>query len=171
MCSYPICVRFLFCFTCVVVACSVSKSDDLPASVEGELFGKLVLMKPGKFFLGAVDGDAKAQVWELPRHEVAVKNEFYIGACEITYAQFQKFSVDSGYLAEAETDGLGGWGVNLEERRFEREATKYTWRNVGFEQSPYSPVVNVTWHDAVAFCRWLNEKQNRFIFRLPNEIE
>jgi formylglycine-generating enzyme required for sulfatase activity len=32
------------------------------------------------------------------------------------------------------------------------------------------PVINVSWHDAVAYCKWLSEKSNQN-YRLPSEIE
>jgi formylglycine-generating enzyme required for sulfatase activity len=52
------------------------------------------------------------------------------------------------------------------------------WRNPGFAQGPDHPVCNVSWHDALAFCRWLTSReraQNRIatnvIVRLPTEAE
>jgi len=48
----------------------------------------------------------------------------------------------------------------------------------GFSQTPLHPVVNVSWNDAVAFCRWLTEKERGAgklspgqEFRLPTDAE
>jgi formylglycine-generating enzyme len=46
----------------------------------------------------------------------------------------------------------------------------YSWQNVGFEQTDEHPVVNVTWNDAVAFCKWLSQKEGK-TYRLPTEAE
>jgi len=52
------------------------------------------------------------------------------------------------------------------------------WKNPGFEQTPDHPVVNVSWHDAVAFCQWLTRterEQGRIAatesYRLPTDAE
>ena len=52
------------------------------------------------------------------------------------------------------------------------------WKSPGFKQSPDHPVVNVTWVEAVAFCKWLTEEErktgalaaNQF-YRLPTDVE
>ena len=46
----------------------------------------------------------------------------------------------------------------------------YSWRNAGFEQTDEHPVVNVSWNDAVAFCKWLSKKEGK-TYRLPTEAE
>ena len=46
----------------------------------------------------------------------------------------------------------------------------YSWRNAGFEQTDEHPVVNVSWNDAVAFCKWLSRKEGK-TYRLPTEAE
>lgn len=52
------------------------------------------------------------------------------------------------------------------------------WRQPGFKQGPDHPVVNVTWQDAIAFCKWLTEKEQKSgllapnqIYRLPSDLE
>ena len=47
---------------------------------------------------------------------------------------------------------------------------KYSWRNVGFEQTDDHPVVCVSWNDAVTFCKWLSKKESKS-YRLPTEAE
>jgi len=34
-----------------------------------------------------------------------------------------------------------------------------------------APIIGVSWHDAVAFCHWLNEQQTKYVYRLPKEAE
>jgi formylglycine-generating enzyme required for sulfatase activity len=52
------------------------------------------------------------------------------------------------------------------------------WRNPGFEQKPDHPVVNVSWNDAMAFCKWLTDRDRKSgilkeneIYRLPTDLE
>ena len=74
----------------------------------------------------------------------------------------------TGYQTEAEKDGKGAWGPD-ESGKFVMDR-KYTWRSPGFEQTDDHPVVNVSWNDAKAFCRWLSKKERR-TYRLPTEAE
>jgi formylglycine-generating enzyme required for sulfatase activity/serine/threonine protein kinase len=52
------------------------------------------------------------------------------------------------------------------------------WRGPGFKQGPDHPVVNVTWIEAIAFCKWLTDTEHRDgslpasqYYRLPTDLE
>ena len=52
------------------------------------------------------------------------------------------------------------------------------WRSPGFKQSAEHPVVNVTWVEAVAFCKWLTDLEHKDgtlaatqFYRLPTDLE
>jgi len=34
-----------------------------------------------------------------------------------------------------------------------------------------APIIGVSWHDAIAYCKWLNEQQKVYVYRLPTEEE
>jgi formylglycine-generating enzyme required for sulfatase activity len=106
---------------------------------------------------------------ELPCHPVQITRPFYMGQHEVTIAQFRQFAEETGYKTDAERDGQGGFAFNAESREFEG-GPKHNWRNTGWSQTAEHPVVNVSWNDAVAFCRWLSETEGR-TYRLPTEAE
>ncbi len=52
------------------------------------------------------------------------------------------------------------------------------WRTPGFKQGPEHPVVEVTWNDAMSFCKWLTERDRKKglltasqMYRLPTDVE
>lgn len=52
------------------------------------------------------------------------------------------------------------------------------WKSPGFRQEPDHPVVNVSWNEAIAFCKWLTEKERKEgrlpasqFYRLPTDLE
>ena len=77
----------------------------------------------------AKDGGAD---WdEAPAHRVRITGNFFMGATEVTNAQFEEF--DSS---------------RRERRRQLRRADD-------------DAVVDVSWHDAVRFCEWLSQREGR----------
>jgi len=115
----------------------------IPEEVNDAIFDELgiefVRVDAGSFEMGDNFGDGGRP--ELPVHTV-VLDSFYLGATEVTFAQYDRFCNDTG----REKPDDNGWG------RGER------------------PAINIQWSDAVAFCRWLTQKSGRRI-RLPTEAE
>ncbi|MDA8523710.1 formylglycine-generating enzyme family protein [Acidovorax sp. NCPPB 4044] len=115
---------------------------------------------------------------EAPVHTVRITRPFYLGQTEVTVGQFRRFIQASGYRAESEADGTGGYGYNpaydpaksARGDAFEGRDPRYSWRNPGFAQGDDHPVVNVTWHDAHALAAWLSATEGHR-YRLPTEAE
>jgi formylglycine-generating enzyme required for sulfatase activity len=111
---------------------------------------------------------------EHPQHRVRITRPFYLGTYHVTRGQFRKFVEDTGYQTDAERGG-GAQGLDIEHSRLPRIKvyTVYkdrSWRKVGYEQPDHHPVVNVSWNDAMAFCRWLSGRERKS-YRLPTEAE
>jgi formylglycine-generating enzyme required for sulfatase activity len=122
---------------------------------------ELALIPAGEFVMGS-GGD-------VPKHQVKFSNSFYLGTCEVTVAQFRSFVDATGYRTTAETSGKGGLHQPRGKQNYE-SSPEWNWKNPGFEQDDRHPVVQISWHDAVAFCEWLSVKEGKTC-RLPTEAE
>ncbi len=87
----------------------------------------MVLVEEGSFRMGSTDGLPDEQ----PIHTVRITRSFYMGACEVTFDEYDRFCVDTS-RNKAE-DGGRGRGTQ--------------------------PLLNVDWYDAVAYCNWLSERE------------
>ena len=146
---------------------------------------KLTLVPSGEFMMGSDESAEETTAFfnkyhgthcvtadnfkdEHPQHRVRITKPFYLGTYHVTRGQFRQFVKDSGYMTDAERDrGAFGWNAEKKVFNFNKD---YSWRNTGFEQTDEHPVVNVSWNDAVAFCRWLSKKEGK-TYRLPTEAE
>ena len=154
---------------------------------------KMVLIPPGEFLMGSTDEQVEAalkdadefkvdqrtkdriQNAERPQHKVVLTKPFLIGATEITIGQFKKFSA-TGYQTEAEKQAIGTKTAsppNASAPSQPPAATPQpvkTYLNPGYSVTDDSPAAQITWNDAVAYCRWLTA-QEKVIYRLPTEAE
>ena len=144
-----------------------------------------VRIPAGQFAMGSSDSVAELEragiivpegislADEAPVHPVRV-SAFRLGKYEVTRGQFRIFVEATGYTTDAEKDLRGGWGIDRQLRKAEQSA-KYSWRNPGFPQTDNHPVVNVSWNDATAYCRWLTDEYARRGMQvecgLPTEAE
>ena len=106
---------------------------------------------------------------ESPPHHVTITSPFAIGEHEVTIGQFRKFIEATNYQTDAEKDGQGGSGF---EKGQTVRAPEFLWSNSGLKPPPTDnyPVVNVSWNDVRAFCKWLSAEE-RVLYRLPIEAE
>jgi len=78
-----------------------------------------------------------------------------MGMHAVTVREFRVFVQATGYRTTSEVVGIG-WGP--------RSGTwdwrpGINWRNTGFSQADDEAVVQISWHDAVAYCNWLSGTQ------------
>jgi hypothetical protein len=95
------------------------------------------------------------------RGETLTLPTFFVSRYPITYAQFQAFiDAPDGYQNTAWWHGLWWSGLAEQQPTLWEQAFKFG----------NHPRENVTWYDAVAFCRWLSSKSD-YEVRLPTEQE
>jgi sulfatase modifying factor 1 len=140
---------------------------------------KFVKIPAGEFRMGSTQADLElAQKLfptnkgmgpdECPAHAVRITRPFYIGKFEVTVGEFKQFVNATGYKTTAEISGKTSFRTEYGAYRYRDVGAN--WKNTGFEQSPLHPVVNVSWDDAKAFCKWLSNVE-RDTYRLPTEAE
>ena len=148
---------------------------------------KLTLVPSGEFMMGSSESAEDTAAFfnkiygedllqadffkdEHPQHRVRITKPFYLGTYHVTRGQFRQFVADTATRPtrrRARKPGAWGWDPDKKEFGFNE---KYSWRNAGFEQTDEHPVVNVSWNDAMAFCKWLSRKEGK-TYRLPTEAE
>jgi formylglycine-generating enzyme len=159
----------------------------LVADLGGGVKMELVLIPAGEFKMGSSESaeataaffnktygedvlNAEVFANEHPQHRVQITKPFYLGTYHVTRGQFRQFVADEAYKTDAEKgERPGAFGWNSDKREFGFNE-KYSWRNAGFEQTDEHPVVNVSWNDAVEYCKWLSKKEGK-TYRLPTEAE
>ena len=147
------------------------KASEMPAQKAVDLGGgirlEMVLIPAGSYLMG----DNMGLDDEKPVHKVTITKPFYLGQYEVTVEQFRRFVEATGYATDAEkgTGFQGAFGWNRDTMEFKMNE-EYSWQSTGFAQLDTHPVVNVSWNDAMEFCRWLSRKEGS-TFRLPTEAE
>jgi formylglycine-generating enzyme len=87
-------------------------------------------------------GDDNGDYDEKPAHKVNITKEFYMGAVQVTNEQYEQFDPKHKELRNKS----------------------------GFSKEDNEAAIFVSWHDAVAFCKWLSKKEGK-AYRLPTEAE
>lgn len=130
---------------------------------------EMVVIPAGSFLMGSPAGEVGRQNDEGPVHSVSLKS-FALGKTEITLGEFRTFTQKSGYRTTAEQDsGKGCFAWDASDGKWDWRAGRH-WQDPGFNQNERQPVVCVSWDDAQAYVKWLNQQQ-RATYRLPSEAE
>ncbi len=139
-----------------------------------------VRIPEGTFWMGDSHGDGYAADGELPVHRVRL-SPYFIDTKAVTNAQFASFVKATGYVTDAERDGVSAvfhLAVDAAPADIVHSAAGVPWwlavrgadwrhptgprSSIGDRQN--HPVVHVSWRDAQAYCRWAGK-------RLPTEAE
>jgi formylglycine-generating enzyme required for sulfatase activity len=99
------------------------------------------------FVAGAVKGFLAE---ERPQHAVHIRRSFALGKYPVTRGEFASFIYETGYSSATDCT----FYLN---HRFSRHPGG-NWQTPGFPQTDNTPVVCVSWYDAVAYVQWLNRK-------------
>jgi formylglycine-generating enzyme required for sulfatase activity/tRNA A-37 threonylcarbamoyl transferase component Bud32 len=149
---------------------------------------EMAYIPPGEFLMGSTpeerawanangcDPKYTAYEGEAPR-KTAVKQGFWLGKTEVTVGQWKLFVAATGCVTDGEKKGeshapIPGkpWGL----------VKGASWKdpNFGFKLKDNDAVSCISWNDAVAFCAWLNEREQKsgrlppgYKVRLPTEAE
>jgi formylglycine-generating enzyme required for sulfatase activity len=106
---------------------------------------KYAWIPPGTFEMGCSPGDNECFKDEKPAHQVTITKGFWLEQTPVTVGAYKRFAAETGRAMPPEPK-LGSNALNP------------GWAN---EQMP---LVNVTWDDSQAYCRWVGG-------RLPTEAE
>ena len=111
---------------------------------------KLVRIPAGEFVMGSESGYAD----EKPAHRVRIGNAFFMGAHEVTNAQWKAF-ISANVRYEVKGDKESGYGSHF---------SRAGWN------ADDQPMCHVNWHHAQGFCEWLSGREG-VNYRLPSEAE
>jgi formylglycine-generating enzyme required for sulfatase activity len=152
------------------------RQQELAPTILGQDGAEMVLVPAGEFVMGLAPEEiasllrnpkAKGALLkdETPSHRVFL-DAFYIDAYEVTNARFHQFVQATGYRTQAER---GGGGMIRTGVKTWAEVPDANWRAPKGQGSSITgleahPVVQVSWHDAKAYCAWAAK-------RLPTEAE
>jgi formylglycine-generating enzyme required for sulfatase activity len=119
-----------------------------PKELTNSIGMKLVLIPKGTFMMGSPESEQGRDKDEETQHEVTISKDYYLGVYEVTQTQYEKV--------------MG------------KNPSHFQGAIVGNENTDL-PVDNVSWEDAVEFCKKLSdlpeEKKTGRVYRLPTEAE
>ncbi len=156
-----------FLILCCVALQSQAADSSPPEIATNSLGMKLVKVAAGEFIMGSPE-DEEGHNESEAQHKVRITKPFYLGQHEVTVGQYRKFVEATAYKTSLERDGKPGFGYDADLKAIEI-LPKFTWKNTGFGTDEH-PVVNLKWDDAMAFCKWLSEKEKQ-TYALPTEAQ
>ena len=148
---------------------------DVASAIKGGDGADMVLVPAGEFWMGStaaeIDrackqgggiGCENQSKKELPRHRVDL-DAFYLDRYEVTNAFFERFVTATGHRTTAEREGFA-YALRGPQWNKVSGASWHAPSGPGSSAAPDHPVVQVSWDDASAYCRWAGK-------RLPTEAE
>jgi formylglycine-generating enzyme required for sulfatase activity len=115
-----------------------------------EAWPDMITLPAGEFLMGAPNAEEGSATNERPQRRVTVPRPFALGRTAVTFAMWDA-AMASGFVPPSGTEPPTDEGWGRDDR----------------------PVINVSWDDAQAYCRWLNQRLGlpSGTYRLPSEAE
>ena len=127
----------------------------------------------GKFVMGSKEGGEFDYASERPQHTVDLSYDYWMAKFILTNRQFSEFAKDTKHFTTAEKEG--GWYPKKGKFVKGVDWKHPTDQDDKWEDVEDHPVVQVSWDDAMAYCKWFNEtfksELDDLILRLPTEAE
>lgn len=131
---------------------------------------EMVPIPGGSFTMGSPGSEAKRSADEGPQHEVAIA-PFWMGKMEVTWDEYDLFAFSFDIKRKKQQ------GVDLSAQpENEKSADAVTRPTPPYADETFGlgrqgqPVICITHHAAMEYCRWLSNKTGK-IYRLPTEAE
>jgi formylglycine-generating enzyme required for sulfatase activity len=130
----------------------------------------MVPIKGGTFLMGSPPSEPKRAQDEGPQHEVQV-GPFWMGQYEVTWNEYDifAFSFDIKRKTEAGVDLTRQPDTEKQSDAVTRPTRPYADETFGLGRKG-QPVICITHHSAMEYCRWLSAKTGK-AYRLPTEAE
>jgi formylglycine-generating enzyme required for sulfatase activity len=127
----------------------------------------MVAIPGGTFLMGTPDSEAHRSADEGPQHPVTIL-PFWMGKCEVTWDEYDFFWRDNPGQKDAQREAEAK-GDQKEIDAISRPTPPYNDETKGYGREHF-PVLAMTHHAAMEYCRWLSEKTGK-TYRLPTEAE
>ena len=115
--------------------------------IQNSLSFDMVKIEAGSFQMGSDE-----YYDEEPIHKVTIDYEFELCKYPVTIAEYMHF-------AKKNEKHLPEW----------KQVKSNNYQKMNLTDN--APIIGISWHDAVAYCKWLNEQQKVYVYRLPSEAE
>jgi formylglycine-generating enzyme required for sulfatase activity len=135
--------------------------EKIPGS---EVTFEMVPIPGGTFLMGSPEGEKGRSPDEGPQHPVQVK-PFWMGKCEVTWDEYDLYWKKQG---EAEAEPAPETKPK-DADAITRPTPPYADETFGHGRENH-PVLCITHHAAMEYCRWLSQKTGK-LYRLPTEAE
>lgn len=131
---------------------------------------ELIPIAGGTFQMGSPSTEAKRSDDEGPQHEVAIA-PFWMGKHEVTWDEYDEFAFAMD-LKRKQREGVDPAKQPESEKAADaqtRPTPPYADETFGLGRRG-QPVICITHHAAMEYCRWLSTKTGK-VYRLPTEAE
>src|SRR3954454_17986115 len=156
---------------CGLAAILAAAQAQAPASYTESIPGTkvsfdMVAIPGGHFTMGSPDNEKSRTPDEGPQHDVELR-PFWIARTEVTWDEYDLFAfgMDLERPSTAQAPRPTPTGADA----ITRPTPPYGDESFGYGKGK-QPAINMTWHAAMEYCRWLAAKTGKK-YRLPTEAE